>query len=449
MTNRFGDLLDSRESCNAYLHTEVSPLFTNSTPYTRDLGNGLMLKSIGTRAEVERLAAFNVIIHGSGLDTMTSHLITHHPKTHPDEWLYIEDTTTGEIVSSLCLIPWRLNYAGAALKAGEMGIVGTQESYRRRGLIHALVERFKELLDEGEFDLSHIQGIPYFYRQFGYEYAMPLEGGVHLQLHQIPDDKADSVLPFTFRLAELDDIPALARLYDAAMCDLDIYAPRDEAIWRYLLEWSPETEMATEYRLALDADDQPVGYVTVQKHGFTKALNVSEASRLSHGAAMATLHHLKALAIEREKPFIRFYSHPNSALLKTAQAWGGREVGRYAWQIHLPDVGRLLRTIAPVLERRVAASQLAGFTDTICLNFFREAYHVRFEGGRLVAVEGPKTVTGSSIQIPPLLVAPLVLGYRSREELGAAYPDVGIWGQSQVIVDVLFPKMASYLYTMY
>ena len=422
---------------------------SNLTPYTRDLGCGLIMKSITTPGEIARLAAFNVHIHGQGLDTMTSHLINHHPKTHPDEWLFIEDTATGEIVSTLCLIPWTLNYAGIELKAGEMGIVGTLESYRRRGLIRALVERHHELLDVGEFDLSHIQGIPYYYRQFGYEYAMPLEGGMHLQLHQIPADQAESSQPFSFRLAELADIPALMRLYDATMCDLDIHAPRDESIWRYLLTWSPETEMATQFWLVLDAGNQPVGYAAVQNYGFSKGLNISEASRLTHGAAMAILHHLKTLAMEREKPFIRFHAHPNSALLNTAHAWGAREDGRYAWQIHLPHVGRLLRKIAPVLEQRVAASLLAGFTETICLNLFREAVDLRFEHGKLVSVDGPKVVDGSAISMPPLLFAPLVLGYRSREELSAGYPDVHIWGQAKVIIDVLFPKLDSYLYTMY
>jgi hypothetical protein len=379
---------------------------------------------------------------------MTSHTINYHPRTHPDEWLFVETPPLARS-SRRSVIPWTLHYAGVALKAGEMGIVGTFESYRRRGLIRALDKRFKEMLNAGEFDLSHIQGIPYYYRQFGYEYAMPLEGGMRLQLHQVPDDQAASALPFSFRLAGSSDIPALMSLYDASMCDLDIFAERNEAIWRYLLEWSPETEMAAEYWLVLDAGDQPVGYVTVQKHGFTNGLNVSEVSRLGHGAAMAVLHYLKTLAVERGKPFIRLYAHPHSALLKTALSWGGREEGRYAWQIHLPDVGRLLRKIAPVLERRVAASPLAGFTETICVNLYREAYDLCFTGGRLVAVDGPKIVAGSSFQVPPFAFTPLVLGYRCREELCTMYPDVVIWGQSQRFADVLFPKMDSYLYTMY
>ncbi|HRF95611.1 MAG TPA: hypothetical protein PLZ51_10465, partial [Aggregatilineales bacterium] len=99
-------------------------------------------------------------------------------------------------------------------------------------------QHHRDLLNQGGYHLSNIQGIPYFYRQFGYEYALPLEGGWRLELHSVPDDMPNG---YTFRLATTQDIPALMRLYDLAMCDLDIHAVRDEAIWGYLLGASTKT----------------------------------------------------------------------------------------------------------------------------------------------------------------------------------------------------------------
>lgn len=424
-------------------------MFTNANPITRDLGHGLILKSVSTSDDVKRLGAFNLHIHGEGLDTMTSHLINHHPHTHPDEWWFVEDTANGKIVSSLCLIPWTWCYAGVELRTGEMGIVGTLEEYRRRGLIRALVQEHKNLLNTGEFHLSHIQGIPYYYRQFGYEYAIPLEGGLEIEPYRIPDELPESARAFSFRMATVDDIPTLRRMYDENACDLDIYAERSEGAWEYLLTYSTETEMVAEFWLVLDAENQPVGYWCIQLYGFGTGLNISEASPLSHPATMAVLGKSKQLATEREKPYIRLYIQPEHTLNKTAQAWGGMEKGRYAWQMNIPNMGRLLRQIAPVLESRIASSALAGMTDTITLNFYREAYDLRFEGGKLIAVEGPSCKAGGPIQIPPLLFAPLVLGYRNREELAAIYPDFSVWGQSRIVIDVLFPKMRSYIYTMY
>src|SRR5689334_11654746 len=191
---------------------ENAAVLTSTPVYQRSLGNNLVLKSVNGKDNAERLALFNGQIFGQGVVGMTRALLLHHPHTRPDYWLYVEDETNGQIVSSLALIPWQWRYEAVTLKSGEMGIVGTLEAYRNKGLIRALDTRFKELLREGEFELSHIQGIPYFYRQFGYEYTLPLEPNWELAVDRIPDVSAES--PYTFRPATADDIPVLMEFYD-------------------------------------------------------------------------------------------------------------------------------------------------------------------------------------------------------------------------------------------
>jgi GNAT superfamily N-acetyltransferase len=423
-------------------------VFTPTNPTIHPLGDHLVLTSVSTLEDAERLAEFNGFIHDAHVIDMTRALILHHPCTRPEHWLFVKDEQTGQIVSSLGLIPWTWRYGEVELSAGEEAIVGTHPDYRRRGLIRALNQRFKELLREGEFDLSQIQGIPYFYRQFDYEYAIPLEGGWSIHAHQIPDDLLTDE-PFRFRRATLDDLPALVRLYDEAVCDLEISAVRDAAVWHYLIEHEPHTASASETWLVLGATGQIAGYWRMEKFGFGEGLIVSDASRLSHPAAVAVLRKVKALATERGKPYIRLASADGCPLIRAAKAWGAQHTGRYAWQIHIPDPARLLRTIAPVLERRIAASPFAGLTQTVHLNLYRECFDLRFEEGRLVSVEAVEFRDGGEIHIPPLLLAPLVLGWRSREELHQSHPDVSIWGQSACLIDVLFPKMESFIYTTY
>ena len=424
-------------------------MFTSTEPYRRELGNGLTLKSVAGERDVERVAVFNGIIHGEGVAAMTRALIFHHPNTRPGHWLFVEDETTGQVVSSLCLIPWTWRYEDTELKAGEMGIVGTMEAYRHRGLSRALATRFDELLREGDYDLSHIQGIPYFYRQFGYEYAIPLEGGWRVELHLIPDAPSDEPARYTFRQATLDDLPALMQMYDEAAGDLSISAVRDEASWRYLLGPSLQTEMVAETWLVLDEAGQPAGYLRIPQHGFGERLIVNEVSHLSSDAAMATLRQLKDLAAERDKPYIRLNVPADSVLAQAARYRGAHDLGTYAWQIRLMDVGRLLRKLAPLLERRTAASPLAGLTQNVCLNLYREAFELRFEGGKLTAVESLGFSERGGIRIPPPLAVPLLLGYRSREELAQAHHDVSIRGEWRHLVDVLFPKTTSFIYTIY
>jgi GNAT superfamily N-acetyltransferase len=423
-------------------------VFTPTDACVQRLDDHLVLTSVSTMDDVDRLAEFNGLIHDAHVADVTRALILYHPFTRPEHWLFVTDEHTGQIVSSVCLIPWTWRYGEVELKVGEQGIVGTLPEYRHRGLIRALNRRFKELLRDEEFDLSPIEGIPYFYRQFGYEYAIPLDGGWQIDAHQMPDGLPPGE-SYQFRRATLDDLSALVRLYNEAACDLDIHAVRPAAAWRYLIEHEPHTASASETWLVLDEFGEIVGYWRMEKYGFGEGLIVGDTSRLSHPVAVAVLCKVKALATERGKPYIRLASADSSSLIRTARAWGAQNMGRYAWQIHIPDPARLLRTIAPALERRIAASSFAGLTQTVHLNLYRESLDLRFEKGRLVAVDAVGFSDEGEIRLPPLLLAPLVLGWRSREELHQSYPDVSIWGQSAYLIDVLFPKMASFISATY
>jgi predicted N-acetyltransferase YhbS len=418
-----------------------------TTTYRHSLDNNLVLKSLANQNDVDRLAAFNGQIFGQDVFEMTRSLILNHPPARPEYWLFIEDESSGQIVSSLALIPWQWRYEDVMLKAGEMGIVGTLEAYRNKGLIRTLDRRFKELLRRDDFDLTHIQGIPYFYRQFGYEYALPLNAAWEIELHNIPAPAVES--PYQFRLASVDDIPVLTRLYDEAVGSLDISTVRETDIWRCIFEQPSGSALESEVWLMLDAAQQIVGYWRITEHGFGSGLHVSEASRLGNVTAIALLQHLKAAALERNKPNIRLDLPDNHDLVQVARGWGAHDMGSYAWQIHLVDVARLLRKLAPVLERRIAASLFARLSQKVNLNLYRETFELHFEGGKLLAVTNIGFQESGDIRIPPPLLTPLLLGYRSREELCKSHPDVAIWGQAQHLIDVLFPKMRGFIYSNY
>jgi hypothetical protein len=417
-------------------------------PYERSLGGGLVMRSPRDAEDVERLASFNGHIHGPGVAAMTRALLRDHPSMRSDYWLFVEDAREHRVVSAMSMLPWVLRYEEIALRAGEMGIVGTLEAYRGRGLIRLLNERFTELLRESTFDLSHIQGIPFFYRQFGYEYAIPLEVDWRIEPHLIPE-RGPAGDEYRLRQATMDDVPALMRLYEQATCQLGISAARDEAIWRYLLGPSMSTEMAAETFLALDPAGRQVGYMRVARHGFGTGLNVGETSQLTWDTALAMLRHLKLLATERGKPYIRLNLPDDNPLVRVARCYGAHSAGAYAWQIRLLDVPALLTKVAPVLERRLAASALGGFSSSLRLDLYRHVFDLHFEAGRLAAVRPPVSGAAGVVRLPPGLLAPLLLGYRSLSELTQAYHDVSAGGLAPALVDVLFPRMPSFLYSIY
>jgi len=421
-------------------------LDSTEKPYRQPLQDGLVLRTPAGERDVERVAEFNGAIHGAGVGTMTRNLLLHHPHTRGRDLPFVEDEHSGQIVSSLCLLPWTWRYEGVEIPAGEMGIVGTLETHRQRGLIRLQVDYFKRRLRERGCLLSHIQGIPYFYRQFGYEYALPLEGGLRLEFRDVPTPPDR---PFTFRQATLDDLPALMRFYDEAVQDLAIHTARDEATWRYLLAHTDGTEMESQNWLVQDADGQVVGSMRLPEHHFEEELAVSEVSRLGFEAALEVLYRLKELAVERGRPGIRLNLPAHCTLMRLARSLGARDLGTYAWQIHVPDVAALLGALRPVLERRIAQSEFAGLTREVRLGLYRQTLALRFKDGHLAEVADLGFTGWEDVHFPPLQFTPLVLGYRSADELHQAYPDAGVSPAWRLLVDTLFPKVRAFLYTVY
>jgi hypothetical protein len=418
-----------------------------TTPINHPLGDNLTLKSVANENDVERVAAFNGHIHGEPVEGMTRELVLQHPTTHPEQWLFVEDTTTNTVVSALCLLPWQWRYENVVIKSAEMGIVGTLEAYRRRGLMRKLNKRFLELMDEGGYDLSQIQGIPYIYRLLGYEYAIPLEGGYEVQLHHIDDTLTTPET--TFRPATMDDIPTLMALYDDAMASLSISTMRTLDEWRYLLGAGQKTETASDTFIA-EREGKITGYYSVAQYGFGSSLIINEASSLDYLSIDAVLQHSKALAMSREKPAIRLNLAASHPFMQVAKSRGAHDMGTYAWQIAIPNVARFLNTLAPLFEKRIANSPFANLTAKYVINLYRASYTLVFEQGKVISItDSGFGNEGGDIFLPPQLLAPLALGHHTKDTLSAMYPDVSTSPNTAHLTDVLFPKATAFLHMPY
>ena len=86
----------------------------------KDLGAGLILRR-STSDDANALAKFNASIHSDDgpekpderLDAWTRDLLTRpHPTFIPNDFTVVEETSTGRIISSMCLIPQTWTYEG-------------------------------------------------------------------------------------------------------------------------------------------------------------------------------------------------------------------------------------------------------------------------------------------------------------------------------------------------
>ena len=99
-----------------------------------------------------------------------------HPTFHADDFIIVEKSATGKIVSSLNLIPQTWSYEGIEFGVGRPELVGTLPEFRGKGLVRAQFNEIHKWCIERNMPVQAITGIPYFYRQFGYEMALDLSG---------------------------------------------------------------------------------------------------------------------------------------------------------------------------------------------------------------------------------------------------------------------------------
>ena len=157
-------------------------MFAKQKTIMRDLENGLIMRR-SWPADADALAEFNRAIHADNdadaqcLAAWTHDLLARpHPTFQPDDFTIVEETTSGRIVSSMNLISQTWTYEGIRFWRGRPELVGTLPAFRNRGLVRLQFDEIHKWSAERGEMVQAITGIPFYYRQFGYEMALDFAG---------------------------------------------------------------------------------------------------------------------------------------------------------------------------------------------------------------------------------------------------------------------------------
>ena len=448
------------------------------------LTGGLVMRRASV-ADVDELAAFNAGVHGGPDDpaddvgAWTRDLLTRpHPTFHQGGFLVVEDPARrpgSRIVSSLNLIPQTWSYGGVRFGVGQVEIVGTHPDYRRRGLVRPQMEEVHRWSAALGHPVQIITGISNFYRQFGYEQGLAMGGGRAGNRYATPVLAAGSTEPFRLRPATVADAEFLARLEEAARPRFLLTVPRDAALWRYELEGKREDHLEGRHvdvveaaAAAPRAADERVGYLVRQRRlAPTLTVTVYElVPGLSWLAVTpSVMRALKAIGdayvpetgAAGERRFERFHlelgqDHP---AFRASPERFPDPLRQYVQYVRVPDLAAFLRRVAPVLERRLAASVAVGYSGRLRLSFYRDGLLLTFGEGRLVAVDPcphhtpPADAGAIGAAFPGLTFLQLLFGSRSLEELEHAYGDVRTRSEeARVLLGVLFAKQPSAIWPL-
>lgn len=443
-------------------------MITQQKTILRDLGDGLVLRR-STPADADALAEFNGRIHGDdALDgervaAWTRDLLARpHPTLKPDDFTIVEEAASGRIVSSMNLIPQTWAYEGIEFGVGRPELVGTAPEFRNRGLVRAQFDEVHRWSAERGHRVQAITGIPYYYRQFGYEMALDLAGRRSGYEANLPKLKEGEEEPYCIRTATEADLPFIARVYEQAIRRHAVSCVRTPEIFQYELEGQSENN-ADHFQMYMieDRSGEPLGYF--QHPNCTGKTGVSVVwYELKPGVSWlavtpTVVRHLWDRGQEYAQRdgksctsfgFLLGASHPVYEAL-------GRDLptihAPYAWYLRVPDLPGFLDHIKPALEKRIAESIAAGHSREIKVSFYRDGLRLVLEKGRLAAIEPwkPTPQDEGGIAFPGRTFLQILFGYRSLEELRQSFADC--WCDSEevrALIDILFPKKLSDMFPL-
>ena len=367
----------------------------------RALGDGLILRR-ARQEDADELVEFNATMHadvhspGSALADWTRDLFdTPHPTFRVErDVTVVEDTASGQIVSAIFLLPQVWSYAGVPISAGQPELVATHPDYRRRGLIRAQFDVIHEWGRARAQVWQFIGGIPWYYRQFGYSYAVDLPPRPIMWLDEsAPPPSTD----FTLRAATAVDVEFLAELEADAPSGTALGPLRGTAGFSLELVRRPGGLVAGEILVieSMTASATPVGYLAHDRR-LVDGLMSLRAFELRRGTdwlgptAAVVAHVDQRVRAHPDGPGrgVRFAlptTHPATRCASTRLGWG--PPGSYGLYVRVPDLVAFLRAIAPVLDARLAASPGVGWTGDLRIDLYQDGLRLRFDHGRLTAVE--------------------------------------------------------------
>jgi N-acetylglutamate synthase-like GNAT family acetyltransferase len=437
---------------------------------TRDLGNGLLLRWSGSE-DTEELVYLNSMVFRDSADatpnTNLGNLVQElmsgrHPLMGPRDFAVIEDTRRAEhrIVACTCFWSQAWEYEGIHIGLGRPELVATDPAYRNRGLVRALFEEI-HARSEAQGDLVQgITGISYFYRQFGYEYALNLGGRSVTNLSLIPQAKEPE--PYLLRDATEADIPFILALYDRRRRESIVSSPIEARWLHYHLKmWNViETDDNWHLQILSDRAGTAMGFLLTPvvrwgKQAEVYALEITPESNMQAvlpsilrtvAAQGVQLHAKPGAEPLSEISFNLGITHPVYSVLGSALITGRHTP--YAWYVRVPDVPRFLRHIATVLEKRLAESPLGRYNGELHITLYRGGLHLVFKDGGLKLVErwsSPSYGRNEDAGFPPLVFLQLLFGYRSLDDLRFAFPDVWVKDEAELLLKTLFPKKPSWV----
>ncbi|KAK9761585.1 hypothetical protein K7432_013416 [Basidiobolus ranarum] len=254
------------------------------------LQDGLIFRR-ATESDEENIEILSQLVHSGplgmeeedGFSFFKKYAKGPHPPTTIEHFVVIENTRSNPganpIVAVTCLVKELCMYGSVPFIMGRPEIIGTHPDFRGRGFVHLMMEYINNLCDKENLLLDGITGIPFFYRQFGYEFALALDSGDGVKLDDIPPLNENN--QYFLRSAQLQDYDDYSAFHDLNCTTSLISMSVNPDIWNHALTcWKDNEKIMRTYIIYMiyskSFSETPVGVAVVMYNRWTHCQTVTE-----------------------------------------------------------------------------------------------------------------------------------------------------------------------------
>ena len=331
-----------------------------------------------------------------------------HPDSTVELWTMAADSENvsflvadvgGRVVSFLAVLPGVLQLDQIEMAFIQIEFVVTAPAYRNRGLVRALTQTVHDGAKKADVPITLIGGLEYFYRQFGYSYAI-----VEPRRHRLLDLPRAVDPRYSCRLAKESDVASLDALQSAVQQHAQVAVASTDARWRWVLNLEHHPVVVAESAGRIDA----MARVYIDESG----VELTETSARSVPAAGAIVNYATSLASGEQAPVVvpdrpgggvHFLHGSNEMLLE-----------RSALYVRATSPRVLFDAIVPVLNDRLERSTFHSWSGSLLFSMYTDGLEIVVGEGSVIGLRQylPDSAPprGDEAAVPPDLIADLVFG---------------------------------------
>jgi hypothetical protein len=422
-------------------------------PLRIDLDDNLRLRFCEAKDIDQAVALFDGVWQRESFRLWFQDLVSgKHPNVSYKDFTVVEDRSSGRLVSLMGLISQTWVYGGVPFGCGQPEAIVTHPDYRRKGLVRKQLAVIHQLSQQRGELAQVIWGIPWYYRQFGYEYALEGLWDTHrkIRAHHIPAADDPRARLFKLRTIQKKDYGFIRQLYEYCEKRSNIRAKKSFEEWQFHFEGRTEgAHTQKEWRIIEHTDGFLAGYLCFHNEADSGGFGIHQLELTTETSYLevmpSLLRQLWNLATDmnqgKQPDDIKFYlghEHPAyGPIQKRTRIHKGELQCLY---MRVQDIVKFLRHIKPALNKNLAVSPASDFSGTLKISLFRKGIELIIDTGHITEINPWKADSfWHNPAFPDLTFLQLVFGRRRCAELDDIYVDCNVDDQSALILDALFP----------